>query len=255
MLVTSLNSLSLMTPVVRLKCQVMVVGVLQVAEMLLELCVTELEDVAACTETSPFAAQPVVQQSLHPYADNCSLTGIVRIPGAESLRLEFDRQCSTERRHDPLIIADAAGRVQATKSGREWSDWASELIVQGDEIRWRFSSDNSVNGWGWKFTVYPVTATKEALDTLPDRVIQSRPSVDLVSCLLDFRLESSSQFDIVPRLTSSLGACARLSGLEPSQRLWALQRLRKLLGSKARSRVNVEAAFKGGTAAAESGVC
>ena len=229
--------------------------VLQVTEMLLELCVTELEDVAACTEASPFAAQPVMQESPHPYADNSSLTGIVRIPGAESLRVEFDRQCSTERRHDPLIIADAAGRVQSTKSGREWSDWASEVIVQGDELRWRFTSDNSVNGWGWKFTVYPGTATKEALDTLPDRVIQSKPSVDLVSCLLDFRLESRSQFDVVPRLSAALGACARLSGLEPTQRLWALQRLRKMLAAQTCAGINWESALKGGTAAAESGVC
>jgi E3 ubiquitin-protein ligase HERC2 len=225
----------------------------EVAEMLLELCVTELEDVAVCTEASPFTAQPVMQESPHPYPDNCTLTGIVRIPGAESLRVEFDRHCSTERRHDPLIIADAAGRVQSTKSGREWSDWSSEVIVQGDELRWRFTSDNSVNGWGWKFTVYPGTATKEALDTLPDRVIQSKPSIDLVSCLLDFRLESRSRFDVVPRLASALGACARLCGLEPTQRLWALQRLRKLLVSQTSSRTSWECALKGGAVAAESG--
>ena len=225
----------------------------QVAEMLLELCVTELEDVAAFTDASPFAAQPVEQESPHPYADNCSLTGIVRIPRAESLRVEFDRQCSTERRHDPLVIADAFGHVQATRSGREWSDWASELIIQGDELRWRFSSDNSVNGWGWKFTVYPVRATKATLDTLPDRVIQSRPSIDLVSCLLDFRLESSSQFDVVPRLATALGACARLSGLEPSQRLWALRRLRKLIW-ESDANVNLESALKDDASVGESSV-
>ncbi len=31
--------------------------------------------------------------------------------GAESLRIEFDRQCSTERRHDPLTIMDGCGRI------------------------------------------------------------------------------------------------------------------------------------------------
>ena len=31
--------------------------------------------------------------------------------GAESLRIEFDRQCSTERRHDPLTIMDGTGRI------------------------------------------------------------------------------------------------------------------------------------------------
>ncbi|KAK2162853.1 hypothetical protein LSH36_90g02038 [Paralvinella palmiformis] len=60
----------------------------QVAEMLLELCVTELEDVAVDTES-----------------------------GAEGLRVEFDRQCSTERRHDPLHIMDGCGRSVSIRSG------------------------------------------------------------------------------------------------------------------------------------------
>jgi len=39
------------------------------------------------------------------------------ILGAESLRVEFDRQSSTERRHDPLIIMDGQGRHITTRSG------------------------------------------------------------------------------------------------------------------------------------------
>ena len=26
----------------------------------------------------------------------------------------------------------------------------------GDELKWKFNSDGSVNGWGWRFTVYPI---------------------------------------------------------------------------------------------------
>lgn len=37
--------------------------------------------------------------------------------GAEGLRVEFDRQCSTERRHDPLTILDGTGRVVSVRSG------------------------------------------------------------------------------------------------------------------------------------------
>lgn len=40
--------------------------------------------------------------------------------------------------------------------GREWSDWSSELRIPGDELKWKFTSDGSVNGWGWRFTVYPI---------------------------------------------------------------------------------------------------
>lgn len=41
----------------------------------------------------------------------------VCVVGADSLRVEFDRRCSTERRHDPLTISDSSGRTLAVKSG------------------------------------------------------------------------------------------------------------------------------------------
>jgi len=46
--------------------------------------------------------------------------------------------------------------VLSTVTGREWSDWSSELRIPGDELKWKFISDGSVNGWGWRFTVYPI---------------------------------------------------------------------------------------------------
>ena len=115
-------------------------------EMLLELCVTELEDVAASSDGRAALPQPISQETPHPYTDDTALSGTVRIPGAEALRVEFDRQSSTERRHDPLTILDSTGRIVAIRSGREWSDWSPELRVQGEELRWKFSSDGSVNG-------------------------------------------------------------------------------------------------------------
>ena len=75
---------------------------------------------------------------------------LLKFSGAESLRIEFDRQCSTERRHDPLTIMDGTGRIVSIRSGREWTDWSPELRVNGDELKWKFNSDGSVNGWGWR---------------------------------------------------------------------------------------------------------
>ena len=57
--------------------------------------------------------------------------GHVVLPGAESLRVEFDRQCSTEKRHDPLTLSDGVGRILAIRSGRDWADWSQEVRVQG----------------------------------------------------------------------------------------------------------------------------
>lgn len=53
------------------------------------------------------------------------------LPGAESLRVEFDRLCSTEKRHDPLTLSDGMGRILAIRSGRDWADWSQEVRVQG----------------------------------------------------------------------------------------------------------------------------
>lgn len=181
--------------------------------MLLELCVTELEDVAADTKAGHSAMQPVIQESSHPYADDTTLIGNVRIPGAEALRVEFDRQCSTERRHDPLTIMDGAGRTVSVRSGREWSDWSAELRIAGDELKWKFTSDGSVNGWGWRLTVFPMMPAAAPKHLLSDRAILSQPSIDLVTCLLDFRLETSRDKKIMPRLAAALAACAQLSTL------------------------------------------
>ncbi|KAJ8681467.1 hypothetical protein QAD02_017254 [Eretmocerus hayati] len=231
----------------------------EIGSMLLELCVTELEDAAACssvtgllgagTSTLAFTscgsdgakpAQAIVQESPHPYVDDTTLSGQVRIPGAEALRVEFDRQCSTERRHDPLTIMDASGRIVATRSGRDWSEWAPELRVEGDELRWRFSSDSSVNGWGWRFVVYPAaacsaTATAMATTTTGDdndealagseRVILSRASIALAECLLDDDLVALLERSALARLGAALAQCSQLGGLAASQRMWALGKL------------------------------
>lgn len=53
------------------------------------------------------------------------------ISGAHSLRVEFDPQCSTERRHDPLTLYDTNNKLIATLSGREAQDWATEVRVIG----------------------------------------------------------------------------------------------------------------------------
>lgn len=126
-----------------------------IGAMLLEICVTELEDTVSNNHTSTMLPRPVIQESSHPYIDDvtlkgtlqilkyvfkqriCVLVGHVRLPGADSLRIEFDRRCSTERRHDPLQITDGTGRVIATRSGREWTDWSSEVRIAGKSNKFK----------------------------------------------------------------------------------------------------------------------
>ncbi|XP_043254504.1 probable E3 ubiquitin-protein ligase HERC2 isoform X2 [Colletes gigas] len=195
-----------------------------IRSMILELCIMELEDTVANSNNRKNAPQPVVQESLHPYIDGTTLTGHVRIPGAEGLSIEFDRRCSTERKHDPLTIMDGNNRVLAVKSGREWSEWAGEIRIPGDELRWRFSSDGSVNGWGWRFTVYPVHATLAPHELVSDRAVLSQPSIALAECLLDNSLINLDK-NIATRLAVTLAQCSQLSVLSAQQRMWALKKL------------------------------
>ncbi|KAK5650580.1 hypothetical protein RI129_001609 [Pyrocoelia pectoralis] len=200
-----------------------------IGSMLLEICVTELEDTANNTHTLSLIPHPVVQESSHPYVDDVTLRGHVRLPGADALRVEFDQRCSTERRHDPLQITDSTGRVVATRSGRDWGDWSSELRLPGDELHWSFTSDSSVNGWGWKFTVYPVMSNQSPKELGSDRAVLSQPSMDMVICLLDSQLYTSADAALMSRLAAALATCSQLSFLTSSQRMWALQRLHWLL--------------------------
>lgn len=49
--------------------------------MILELCVTELEDVATDISNTRNIPLPVVQETPHPYPDNATLSNVVVIPG------------------------------------------------------------------------------------------------------------------------------------------------------------------------------
>lgn len=100
-----------------------------ISDMLLELCITELEDVAMNPLAVPLKPQPVVQETFHPYSHDTKTKGHVRIAGAEGLHVEFDRQCSTEVIHDSLVISDVTGRVVALRSGRD-SSW-TDVHVKG----------------------------------------------------------------------------------------------------------------------------
>ncbi|XP_037935505.1 probable E3 ubiquitin-protein ligase HERC2 [Teleopsis dalmanni] len=202
-----------------------------IGAMLLETCITELED--QCTSRHCFGniPKPIMQESSHPYSDNVSISGQVKIPGAEALRLEFDSQCSSEKRNDPLVIMDGTGRVIAMRSGREITQWAAEIRIPGDEMRWKFSSDSSVNGWGFRFWVHAIMPPSALSERGSDRAVLSQPSMPLVMALLNERL-GPHNVSVLLRLAAALAACAQLSSLTTSQRIWSLKKLHAVLLSK-----------------------
>lgn len=50
-----------------------------IGAMLLELCVTELEDTTNSTQTLTMSPHPVVQESSHPYVDDVTLRGTFKV--------------------------------------------------------------------------------------------------------------------------------------------------------------------------------
>ncbi|KAF4520878.1 hypothetical protein B566_EDAN007059 [Ephemera danica] len=164
-----------------------------IADMLLELSVTELEDVALSTDFNKLVdPKPLVQESSHPYTDDVNLMGRVKIP--EDVRQR--------------------GGMTPLPS------W-----MRQDE------HDGSVNGWGWRFTVYPVMPTSTAFELLSDRALLSKPSVEPVTFILSNQVNCYTEKSLVARLAAALASCAQLSSLATSQRMWALQRLRALMMS------------------------
>lgn len=117
-------------------------------------------------------------------------------------------------------------------------------------MRWKFTSDSSVNGWGWKFWVHAImppfflqelgyAIISDALSSIrnlflfffrSDRAVLSQPSMDLVMALLDSRLVPNNSNLL--RLAAAVSACAQLSTLTTQQRIWALKKLHEILTSK-----------------------
>ncbi len=167
--------------------------------MLVNLCKTELENVVSSQEDVPLSQQPTVIESSHPYTPvDSRICDYVKVPGASCLRVEFDRQCSTERWKDVLTLHDCNGREIANISGREKSDWSNEIQINGNEMRYKFTvaSTGPMKGWGWKMTVHPIASSVIPYDVLSDSTVLSRPSIDLAVCLLgkSFSLFQSFRF-------------------------------------------------------------
>jgi E3 ubiquitin-protein ligase HERC2 len=200
----------------------------------MDLCVSELEEVSR--EPQHETPKAIVQESPHPYPSSYSDTKTIRLPGAEALIVSFDPRCSTERRHDALVIKDGGGAAITVRSGRDAQDWTQEVRVVGDELTWTFKSDGSANGWGFMFTIQPQVPKKSSTTPLlSDRALQSRPSINLVTYLLNFQLGQILDGDTLSRLGAALASCAQLNALDASQRMWAIQHLRKLIDTASNS--------------------
>lgn len=90
-------------------------------------------------------------ESQHPYANSSRESKTISVAGAKFMRVVVSKY-ELENNYDFLIIKNAAGEVVEKITGTG-QDYVSEY-VEGDSITLEFSSDSSVNKWGFVVNEY-----------------------------------------------------------------------------------------------------
>ena len=85
-------------------------------------------------------------ESEHPYPNKKTVTREFKSPGAKYMRIHISR-FELEKRYDTIKILDKSGAIVDTISG-SGEDHYSEY-VEGDSLTVKFTSDYSVNKWGF----------------------------------------------------------------------------------------------------------
>jgi hypothetical protein len=163
-------------------------------------------------------AKPLVFESSHPYEHNLDTVTLVKIKGAKRLSISFDEQSRTENGCDYVAfytdesrscVIPGADKFTGGKDGGE-SNWPGmkdrrPFIVEGDSFALYFHTDGSVNDWGWKMTVTPISVKKGASDEDEDAVDENEPLISpdaaALSCyyLQQLLLDGPAPAPIVPQ--------------------------------------------------------
>lgn len=96
-----------------------------------------------------WASQPLAISSAHPYAKRANESWEVNVPGAKEIALYFQR-FDTERNYDKVTLYDRAGAKVAEISGA--LDDSFSPVINGDYVRIVFTSDDSVERYGFDLT-------------------------------------------------------------------------------------------------------
>jgi subtilisin family serine protease len=95
------------------------------------------------TDTSTTVSTP------HPYTSKSRIETSVSHPGAKQISIYFEK-FDTERDYDKVEIYDSTGKLVQTLSGK--ADDTFSNIIEGDTAKIVFTSDDSVNRYGFDIT-------------------------------------------------------------------------------------------------------
>lgn len=97
-----------------------------------------------------WSTMPLSISSEHPYKNSINKEVYkVSVPGAKEFALYFSK-FDTERNYDWVVIKDSKNKQVERLSGR--LDDSFSAIITGDSATIEFSSDSSINGYGWDIT-------------------------------------------------------------------------------------------------------
>ncbi len=94
-----------------------------------------------------WARNPSTAATPHPYASNSILHWTLSVPGAARISVHFSR-FETEANFDVMTLKDKTGKVVATMSGTKGEVFSP--VIEGDTVNIDFTSDGSVDGWGFE---------------------------------------------------------------------------------------------------------
>jgi hypothetical protein len=160
-----------------------------------------------CTDNRPVALPKVVEsdrqivvESPHPYTSGMNTYRDISMPGAKSLRIEFDPQCRTVGKADFVKFYKGQDRTEyygeekyyGRDSDQNWpvvSRGMKPLIIPADSFVSHFHSENANSEWGYKFTVYGHCVEK----TMPPAV----PPLLHLSVLSDMKAAALKSLDLL----------------------------------------------------------
>jgi hypothetical protein len=91
----------------------------------------------------------VAVSSSHPYKEKATETYEVSVPGAKEIALYFEK-FKTEKTYDVVELQDAQGKVVGRISGNNEGTFSP--VVTGSYVKIIFTSDDSVNDYGFDIT-------------------------------------------------------------------------------------------------------
>lgn len=97
----------------------------------------------------------IIDETTHPYKNSIKYTRHYDFPEAKYITINFDEKTQTELDHDYLqIFTDKKMENPLTpQMSGKYEKWEKEIKTQSNHLTFKFESDDTINGYGYKATI------------------------------------------------------------------------------------------------------